>query len=221
MNILVVEDNTETLEFLKLSLGDAGFVVDAVDDGQVGLGKAIENDYDLILLDNTLPGKDGRQICQEVRKSGKHTPIMILSVKSEVDDKVGLLNDGADDYITKPFSFQELLARIRALMRRPAKIEPDVLKIEDLVLDKNSHAVKRGSRDVALSPKEFLLLEYLMKNRGRVLSRSEILEHVWDINADPFTNTIETHILNLRKKIGQKNRKEIIHTVSGMGYKIQ
>lgn len=220
MNILIVEDNKETVNFLKTSLGDVGYVIDTAEDGKTGCHKALKNNYDLIILDNILPQKDGRQICFEIRKKRKNVPIIILSVKSEIEDKVGLLNIGADDYLTKPFSFAELLVRIRALLRRPVKIENTILRIGDLTLDANSHKIKRGKKEICLSPKEFYLLEYLMKNRGRVLSRTEILEHVWDMNADPFTNTIETHILNLRKKIEKQDKIKLIHTVPGRGYKI-
>jgi two-component system OmpR family response regulator len=221
MNILVIEDDKEIIDFLKLSLDEAGFVVDTAEDGQAGADKALNNNYDLIVLDYNLPQKDGGQICREIRNSGKSVPIIILSVKSEIDDKVNLLNMGADDYIAKPYSFSELLARIHALLRRPLKIEHDVFKIDNLFLDTISRAVRRGTEEIRLSPKEFLLLEYLVRNRGRVLSRTEILEHVWDMNADPFTNTIETHILNLRKKIGKRKIGEFIRTVSGIGYKIE
>jgi DNA-binding response OmpR family regulator len=220
MNILIIEDDKETIDFLRSSLKDVGYVVDTAEDGQMGLDKAVRSTYDLIILDHNLPQKDGRQICLEIRNRGKCVPIIMLSVRTEIEDKINLLNIGVDDYVTKPFVFAELLARIRALLRRPPKMESMVLKIDDLILDTTKYTVKRGSKEICLSPKEFALLEYLIKNKERVLSRSEILEHVWDMNTDPFTNTIETHILNLRKKIRQKNKKELIHTVSGRGYKM-
>ena len=220
MNLLVVEDDKETRNFLKSSLKAEGFVVDTAEDGKAGSYKASVNDYDLIVLDIELPYKNGRQICSELRASGKNMPIIMLSVKGEIDTKVDLLQTGADDYLTKPFSFTELSARIKALLRRPQKIEGEVLCIGDLVLDAGSRTVARAGKEVGLTPKEFFLLEYLMRNRGRVMSRQALLEHVWDVNADPFTNTVETHIVNLRKKLKQKNKREIICTVSGTGYKI-
>lgn len=220
MNLLVVEDDKETRNFLKSSLKAEGFVVDTAEDGKAGSYKANLNDYDLIVLDIELPYKNGRQVCSELRSSGKNMPIIMLSVKGEIDTKVDLLRTGADDYLTKPFSFTELSARIKALLRRPQKIENDILCIEDLVLDNGSRTVARAGKEVYLTPKEFFLLEYLMRNRGRVMSRQALLEHVWDVNADPFTNTVETHIVNLRKKLKQKNKREIICTVSGAGYKI-
>lgn len=220
MNLLVVEDDKETRNFLKSSLKVEGFVVDTAEDGKAGSYKASVNDYDLIVLDIELPYKNGRQICSELRSSGKNMPIIMLSVKGEIDTKVDLLQTGADDYLVKPFSFTELSARIKALLRRPQKIENEVLCIDDLVLDAGSRTVARAEKEICLTPKEFFLLEYLMRNRGRVMSRQALLEHVWDVNADPFTNTVETHIVNLRKKLKQKNKREIICTVSGTGYKI-
>lgn len=220
MNLLVVEDDKETLDFLKSSLKAEGFVVDTAEDGNAGSCKAKENDYDLIILDIGLPGKDGRQICSELRSLGNSVPIIMLTVKGEVDTKVDLLRTGADDYITKPFSFSELSARIEALLRRPQKIGGEVLCVDDLVLDTVGRTVSRARKKIHLSPKEFFLLEYLMRNRGRVISRQILLEHVWDMNADPFTKTVETHVVNLRKKLNQKNKRDIICTVSGTGYKI-
>jgi DNA-binding response OmpR family regulator len=221
MNILIVEDDKETLDFLKLSLEGEGFVVDTAEDGDIGSYKARTNNYDLILLDNMLPNKDGRQICAEIRSRGSSVPIIMLSARTELDTKIDLLRTGVDDYMTKPFSYEELYARIKALLRRPKKIEHTLLQIGNLTLDTDGHTVKRGSKEIHLTLKEFLLLEYLARKRGLVLSRAEILEHVWDVNADSFTNTIETHILNLRKKIRQKGKKDFIHTVSGVGYKIE
>jgi DNA-binding response OmpR family regulator len=219
MNFLIIEDDKETIEFLERSLSGEGFVIDTAEDGEVGSYKARINNYDLIILDNNLPKKDGRQICSEIRKNKNNVPIIMLSVNSDIDTKAELLNLGVDDYMTKPFSFSELLARVRALLRRPNKIEPNIFKVEDLMLDVNAHTVKRGGKEIYLTLKEFVLFEYLMRNRGRVLSRAEILDHVFDMNMDPFTNTIETHILNLRKKIKDRN-SEIVLTVPGVGYKI-
>jgi len=220
MNVLIVEDDKEIVDFLKSALRAEGFVVDTALDGNDGSYKAKVNKYDLIILDVGLPHKDGRQVCSEIRSLGKTMPIIILSIKGEIETKVDLLRMGADDYIVKPFSFVELLARIQAVLRRPKEIEADILQADDIKLDVRRHTVSRGAKNIPLTPKEFFLLEYLMRNNGQVLSRAEILEHVWDMNADPFTNTIETHITSLRKKLGTKDRQEYIQTVSGSGYKI-
>lgn len=220
MRILVVEDEKKVADFLKIGLEAECFVVDLSEDGEKGLYLARTNDYDLIILDNVLPNKTGKEICEEVRKDGKTTPIIMLSIKSESATKVDLLNAGADDYLSKPFSFEELLARIRALLRRPKKIESEIFKIDDLSVDVKKHLVRRGKKDIYLTKKEFLLLVYLLKNQGIVISRGMLIEHVWDMNADPFSNTIESHILNLRKKIDLKSKKKLIYTISGRGYKI-
>ena len=219
MRILVIEDEKEINAFLKLSLESECFIVDVAEDGERGSFLARTNEYDVIILDNILPKKIGLDVCKEIRASGKTTPIIVLSVKSETTTKVDLLNAGADDYLIKPFSLDELLARIRALLRRPQQIEDEILEIDDLSLDTKRHTVKRATKEIYLTRKEFILLEYLMKNRSIVLSRGMILEHVWDMNADPFSNTIESHILSLRRKIDAKGKK-LIQTVPGRGYKI-
>ena len=220
MRILIVEDEKEILDFLKSSLEAENFVVDITEDGEKGSFLARTNNYDLILLDNALPSKNGKQICKEIRDDGLTVPILMLSIISEVDMKVSLLNVGVDDYMTKPFSFKELLARVNALLRRPHKIEKEVYRIDDLVLDIGKGSVIRGEEKIHLTRKEFFLLEYLLKNKGKLMTRGMIMEHVWDMNADPFSNTIESHVTNLRKKIGGKNKKELIYTMSGRGYKI-
>ena len=220
MNILVVEDNKETLSFLKETLKEEGFVVDSAEDGQYGLEKALRNDYDILLLDNMLPRKTGPEICAEMRKNGKNTRILMLSVNNEPDIKVKALNLGADDYLSKPFSMSELLARLRALLRRPEKIKKDIMKADTVSMDLKNKTVRRSGKEINLTPREFALLEYFMRNRGKVISRMEILEHVWDMNADLFTNTVETHISNIRKKLGGRDRNHIICTVAGAGYKM-
>jgi DNA-binding response OmpR family regulator len=166
-----------------------------------------------------LPRNTGLDICKELRTRNIKTPIIGLSVKSETVNKIGFLNAGADDYLTKPFSFEELLARIRALLRRPKELQSDILEIGDLELDCKRHIVKKNGQEVYLTRKEFLLLEYLMRNRGTVLSRGMILEHVWDMNADPFSNTIETHIMTLRRKLDSERHARLIQTVPGIGYR--
>lgn len=220
MNILIVEDDKETLNFLKLSLMAEGFVVDTAEDGDNGYYKTKINDYDLIILDIGLPQKDGRQICSEIRSEGKSMPILILSVKGEIDTKVDLLNLGADDYITKPYSYIELVARVKTLMRRTKILEDEILCVDDIELNLPKRSVYQTGKKIHLTPKEFFLLEYLLRNRGRVLTRQAILEHVWDMNADLFTNTIETHIAMLRQKLKGKKKDNFIRTVSGSGYVI-
>lgn len=220
MKILLVEDEEQIADFLSMSLEAEGFTVDAAHTGTEGAKLALTNNYDLIILDNQLPGKNGLQICKETRAAGKTCPIIMLSVRTETTMKVDLLNAGADDYLIKPFSLQELIARVRALLRRPHRIESTVLTIDDLVLDGQRHIVKRGKKEITLTRKEFGLLQYLMKNEGTALSRSMIIEHVWDMKADPDSNTIESHLVTLRKKIDVGQRRKLIHTVPGIGYKL-
>ncbi len=221
MRILVIEDQEEISNFLKLSLQAECFSVDVAGDGERGSMLARTNEYDAIILDNLLPEKTGLEVCREIRKRGKNTPILMLSVRSDVNTKVELLNAGADDYLIKPFSFEELLARLRAILRRPDRIEGDVLQADDVTLDAKRQAVFVGEKEVYLTRKEFMLFEYLLRNKGTVLSRSMIMEHVWDMSADPFSNTIESHILSLRRKIDALREKgRLIQTVPSRGYKI-
>jgi DNA-binding response OmpR family regulator len=220
MRILVVEDQKEIADHLRISLEAECFAVDSADNGEKGLYLARINDYDVIILDNLLGQKSGMEVCSELRQSGKTVPIIILSVQSEINYKVALLNAGADDYLTKPFALEELFARIHALLRRPQPVQNFELEIADLKVDVRKHSVRREGREIYLTRKEFMLLEYLARNRGTVLSRAMIMEHVWDMNADPFSNTIESHILSLRRKIDTKGLVKLIHTVPGRGYKI-
>lgn len=219
MRILVVEDEKAIVSLIKKGLESECFVVDVAWDGEQGSSLARVNGYDAIILDYNLPKKNGREVCEEIRRSGKNTPIMMLTVRTETSDKVDLLELGADDYMTKPFSLEELIARVRVLLRRPTEIKDDILKIDDLILDARKHTVQRGGKDIYLTRKEHMLLEYLMRNQGAVLSRAMILEHVWDMNADPFSNTIESHIRSLRKKVDTKTNK-LIRTIPGRGYKV-
>lgn len=219
MRILVIEDNKEIRELLKLGLETEMFSVDTVEDGESGSYIARTNDYDLILLDNILPKKTGSEVCQEIRKAGKNTPIILMSVKSDTDEKVRLLTVGADDYVTKPFSLKELLARIRAILRRPETNLQENLATGDLVLNSRTHDVKRGNTSIYLTRKEYSLLELLIRHSGEVVSRGAIMEHVWDLDGNPFSNTIETHVFNLRRKL-EKGKKRLIWNVPGRGYKI-
>jgi len=220
MRILLIEDEKELRESLKKSLEAECFNVDTASDGERGSYLARTNDYDLILLDNMLPKKTGLEVCAEVRSRGKNMPIIMLTVQDEIPTKVSLLNAGADDYVTKPFSFEELSARIRAVLRRPQASLVEILNIKDLEINFNTHLVSRAGREIYLTKKEYELLIYLGRNQGRTVSRGMILEHVWDINADPFSNTLETHMLNLRRKVDSKFPLKLIHTIPGRGYKL-
>lgn len=224
MRILVIEDDTDTVSFLQKCLKEKGFAVDTTGDGETGSYLAKTNDYDLILLDCGLPKKDGPSVCREIRSQEhperKHTPIIMISAAKELVDKVGGLSIGADDYVTKPFYFDEIFARIQAVLRRPRQRQSAVFAVSDLSLDTDKQHVMRAKDSIYLTRKEFSLLEFLMRNAGKVVSRSALAEHVWDMNADPFSNTIETHILNLRKKVDKKYKTKLIHSVPGRGYKI-
>jgi two-component system copper resistance phosphate regulon response regulator CusR len=220
MKLLVIEDELKISSFLKKSLEAEYFAVDVAEDGERGSHLAQINEYDLIILDNVLPKKEGPEVLREIRASGSTTPVLILSVKSETVKKIDLLNAGADDYLTKPFMLAELLARVRALLRRPARTEEEVVQVGDVILDVKSSKVVRGKKEIFLTRKEFMLLQYLMQNEGTVLSRGMILEHVWDMSVDIFSNTIESHMVSLRKKIELPKHPKLIHTVAGRGYKI-
>jgi len=221
MRILVVEDDPDIMEFLVVHLEAECFAVDFAKDGKKGSELGRTNDYDLIVLDYNLPGKTGIEICKEVRAAGRISPILMLSVRNDTETKVELLNCGADDYMTKPFSFDELRARISALLRRPPVLQNESkLAVDDLFMDAVKHTVRRGKRLIYLTRKEFALLEYLLRNKGKLVSRASIMEHVWNEQGDPFSNTIEAHILNLRKKIEQPKKRPLIHNVPGRGYKI-
>lgn len=220
MRALVVDDEKDLREALAENLRTLCFAVDTAADGTEGSYLARTNAYDIILLDNMLPEKSGIAVCTDIRRSGRSVPIIVLSVLSDSWRKVELLNAGADDYLVKPFSFDELSARIRALLRRPIDVMGDVLEIDDLVLDTKQQSVKRAGIGIYLTRKEFMLLEYLMRHPGTVLSRGMIMEHVWDLASDPFSNTIESHIRGLRRKVDMPECRKLIHTLSGRGYKI-
>ncbi|MDQ3076737.1 MAG: response regulator transcription factor [bacterium] len=220
MRILLIEDDQDISNSLKVSFEAESFTVDIAVDGYSGSYIARTNEYDLIILDLALPKKNGWDVCNEIRTAHKTTPIIMLSVVSDTQEKIRLLNCGADDYLTKPFSFRELLARTRALLRRPAHMAHEIVQVDDLILDSMKQKVIRGKETIYLTRKEFSLLEYLMRHKGLVVSRGMIMEHVWNAESDPFSNTIEAHILNVRKKVDRIKRRRLIHTIPGRGYKI-
>ena len=220
MRLLVIEDDNGIAEFLKSSLEAELYSVDVMEDGERGSYAARTNDYDLIILDYSLPNKSGKEICQEVRAAGKSVPMIMLTVNTESLNKVEMLNLGVDDYVTKPFVFAELLARVKAVLRRPKPIQSDMLEVGDLEVDTTKYRVYRNKKEIYLTRKEFQLLEYLLRNKDSVVSRGMIMEHVWDKHGDIFSNTIETHILNLRKKVDIEGGAKLIHTVPGRGYRL-
>lgn len=222
MRILIIEDEHKIANAIKKGLEQEKFAVDVCYDGKEGLGSAMTFEYDLIIIDRMLPGVDGIKICTFLRKKNDQTPILFLTAKDKLNDKVEGLNAGADDYLAKPFAFEELLARARALMRRPKKSINSILMIGDLSLDTVSYEVKRGDKIIKLSSKEFALLEYLMRNPNRILTKDNIISHVWDYDADILPNTVEVYIGYLRNKIDKPfcGKKPLIHTVRGFGYKI-
>jgi heavy metal response regulator len=218
MRMLVVEDEKKIAEFVRRGLKEEGYAVDVVYDGTQAYFLATTEDYDLIILDLMIPGMDGISLCQRLRDDKIATPILILTVKDSVKDKVLGLDSGANDYLTKPFAFEELLARCRALMRKYEVSAPGKLLVSDLELDLLSHEVRRGGGAVSLTAKEFALLEFLMRNEGKVVTRTMISEHVWDIHFDPMTNVIDVYINRLREKIDRGFKKPLIQTIRGRGY---
>lgn len=223
MRVLVVEDEHRIANSIKKGLEQESFAVDLAFDGEKGLDLAIGEEYDVIILDLMLPKVGGLQICKNLRKEGIHTPVLILTAKDSIEDKVNGLNCGADDYLPKPFAFIELLARIKALSRRPRNTLDPILTVDKLELDTASFEVKFYGEKINLSKKEYALLEYLVRNKNKVLGKDEIINHVWDYDADILPNTVEVYIGYLRNKLkkANKNRSNIIKTVRGFGYKIE
>ena len=218
MRLLVVEDEQKVARFVTQGLEEEGYAVDVATDGETGLAMALDHVHDLIILDIQLPKKDGLQVIQELRRASVQTPVLLLTVRAAIEDKVLGLDAGADDYLTKPFAFQELVARIRALLRRGPETAPPVLRIGDLTLDPARRTVIRGDQKIELTAREFTLLDYFMRNSGRVLTRTMIAEHVWDYNFDPGTNVIDVYVNYLRKKIDASHEPKLLHTIRGAGY---
>lgn len=222
MRILVVEDEHRIANTIKKGLEQERYAVDVAYTGADGYDLAATEEYDVIVLDLMLPGLDGLTICRNLRQKQIHTPILILTARGQVEDKVSGLDSGADDYLTKPFSFEELLARLRALTRRPKNTLNRLLAAGDLVLDSGSFEVTRAGKQIRLSSKEFTLLEYLIRNQGKILTKEQIISHVWDYDADILPNTVEVYIRNLRNKVDRpfRGRKPLIRTARGFGYKL-
>lgn len=220
MRILIVEDDKKVGAFLQKGLREEQYAVDVCTNGIDALYYAQINTYDVIILDVMLPGKDGFTVCREMRQNSILTPIIMLTAKDSVEDKVIGLSEGADDYLTKPFSFEELLARIRALLRRSQDYKTKALKVGDLEMEPLRHLVTRSGKKINLTGKEYALLEYLMRNKGRVVTQSMIIEHVWDMNYEGISNLVNVYISHLRKKIDKNAKIKLIHTIRGYGYKI-
>jgi two-component system, OmpR family, copper resistance phosphate regulon response regulator CusR len=218
MRILLVEDDTRIARFVSQALREQAYAVDATADGDDALYKASVNDYDAVILDVMIQGRDGFEVCRELRSAGSGVPVIMLTARDAVPDRVAGLDSGADDYLTKPFEVAELLARLRALLRRGRAVRPALVSVADLRIDTRAHAVTRAGRRVELTAKEYALLEYLARERGRVLTRAEIAEHVWDENFDPFSNLIDVNINRLRRKVDDGFSVPLIHTRRGEGY---
>ena len=218
MRLLLVEDDSRIAHFVARGLQEQAYAVDVVASGDDALYQVEINDYDVIVLDVMIPGKDGFATCRGIRSLGKRMPILMLTARDAVDDRIRGLDSGADDYLTKPFEFGELLARLRALLRRPRDLRPARILVGDLELDTASQTAKRGNRSILLTAKEYALLEFLARNANRVIGRSEIAEHVWDESFDPFSNLIEVYVNRLRRKLGEEDGKPLLQTRRGSGY---
>lgn len=219
MHILLVEDDVQTLRYVARGFTEAGHVVDVFDNGREAMVQCLQVQYDVLVVDRMLPAMDGLSLVKALRAAGTESPVIFLTAVSGVDDRVAGLEAGADDYLTKPFAFSELLARVNALARRPAtSVETTVLRVADLELDLLQRTAVRAGIDIALQPREFLLLEVLMRNEGRVISRTMLLERVWDFHFDPKTSVVETHVSRLRSKIDKPFDVPLLHTIRNLGY---
>jgi heavy metal response regulator len=218
MRILLVEDDRKVASFIRKGLMEEGHAVDVASEGETGLAMGLDRLHDIIILDVMLPGKPGFQVVRELRQAKVPTPVLLLTARDGVEDKVQGLDAGADDYLTKPFAFAELLARVRALLRRGTAAQAPLLQVTDLTLDPAKRTVKRGGEVISLTNREFALLEYFMRNPGRVLTRTMIAEHVWDYSFDSDTNVIDVYVNYLRRKIDTGREQKLLHTVRGVGY---
>jgi two-component system copper resistance phosphate regulon response regulator CusR len=218
MRLLVVEDDARIARFVAKGLREQAYAVDVAGTGEDALYQAAVNTYDLVILDVMIPAPDGFAVCRELRKSGQRMPILMLTARDAVEERIAGLDHGADDYLTKPFEFRELLARLRALLRRSGELRSEKIAVADLVLDTGAQTARRASRQITLTAKEYALLEYLARNAGRVVRRAEIAEHVWDETFDPFSNLIEVYVNRLRRKIDEDSTKPLLHTRRGVGY---
>ena len=218
MRVLLVEDDARIARFVAKGLREQAYAVDVTATGDDALYQAAINTYDLVILDVMIPGRDGFAVCRELRQSGQRVPILMLTARDAVEDRILGLDHGADDYLTKPFEFRELLARLRALLRRSGELRPAKIAISDLLLDTGAQTASRGGRAISLTTKEYALLEFLARNAGRVVGRAEIAEHVWDETFDPFSNLIEVYINRVRRKIDADSPKPLLQTRRGAGY---
>jgi len=218
MRLLLVEDDPRIVRFVSRGLQEQSYAVDIAANGNHALYQIEINDYDIVVLDVMLPGKNGFEVCRAIRALGQRMPILMLTARDAVEDRIIGLDSGADDYLTKPFEFRELLARLRALLRRPNELRPPEIVVGDLKLDTASQTAKRGARSISLTTKEYALLEYLARNVGRVVGRSEIAEHVWDESFDPFSNLIEVYVNRLRRKLDDDDDHPLLQTRRGSGY---
>jgi DNA-binding response OmpR family regulator len=218
MRVLLVEDDTRIAHFVAKGLREQSYAVDVAVTGEEALYQVAINTYDLVILDVMIPAPDGFAVCKELRRTGHRMPVLMLTARDTVEDRVEGLDRGADDYLTKPFEFRELLARLRALLRRPSALQPASLAVADLVVDTAGQAVSRGGKSISLTAKEYALVEFLARNAGRVVGRAEIAEHVWDEEFDPFSNLIEVYVNRVRRKIDTKGAKPLLHTRRGAGY---
>ena len=221
MRILIVEDDRDAADYIARAFREVGHIADQAADGEEGLALALEWQYDVLIIDRMLPRRDGLSLIGELRRKDITTPVLILSALGQVDDRVKGLRAGGDDYLPKPYSFAELLARVEALARRRGGREDTVYRVGDLELDRLSHRVMRGDEEIALQPREFRLLEYLMKHAGQVVTRTMLLENVWDYHFDPQTNVIDVHISRLRSKIDKGFTQPLLHTIRGAGYMVR
>jgi two-component system copper resistance phosphate regulon response regulator CusR len=218
MRVLLVEDDSGIAHFVAKGLREQSYAVDVSANGEEALYQVAINTYDLVILDVMIPAPNGFAVCKELRRTGHRMPVLMLTARDAVEDRVEGLDCGADDYLTKPFEFRELLARLRALLRRPSALQSPTLSVADLVVDTAGQAVSRGGRFISLTAKEYALVEFLVRNAGRVVGRAEIAEHVWDEEFDPFSNLIEVYVNRVRRKIDTKGFKPLLHTRRGAGY---